>query len=329
MTTSSSRLQPQTPPAFTLFLEGVYILTNGGYLVSAANGGGVIGADAVQTQFKYSLSGPTNPPSVIGAYELFNVWTNSIGQFAFQTINGNFITAVDGGGRTTDVLHTDATTVAAWEEFGIGETGAPGAFSVSIETSNNHFLTAVGMGGKTTDAFHTDATEVGTWETFFIRKFGRLDMGDNLATAIYFIVDTDRKQAIAARDGGGQTQNTIQFFGQGGVQLSWALFTLIPQSNSSFALRTFSNTYVTAVRGGGLDYGTASSDNIHTDATAVGAWEQFRFIPDDDGSFLIQTVDGYYLGKRTFGGSAEGEYSTDISDPFSASTFWLIPAAFF
>lgn len=311
-----------------MLLEGVYILTNGGFLVSAANGGGVIGADAVQTQYKYSLGGPTDP-SVIGADELFNVWTNSNGQFALQTSKGNFITAVDGGGRTTDVLHTDATTVAAWEEFVITQTGAPGAFSVLIETSNNHFLTAVGMGGKTTDAFHTDATKVGTWETFFIRKFGPLVLGDNLATAGYFTVDTDRKQAIAAREGGGQTQNTIQFFGQGGVQFVWTFFTLIPQSNGSFALRTYSNTYVTAVNGGGLDYGTASSDNIHTDATAIGAWEQFRFIQSDDGSFFIQTVDGYYWGKRTFGGSAEGEYSTDISDLSSASKFWLIPTAFF
>ena len=33
-----------------------------------------------------------------------------------QTFNtGNFLTAVGGGGRTTDVIHTNATSPSAWE----------------------------------------------------------------------------------------------------------------------------------------------------------------------------------------------------------------------
>ncbi len=325
MTHPSSRPQPQIPPGFTLLLESVYLLTDGGYLLSATNGGGDIGADAIQTRFKYSLGSATTTPSVIGAFELFNVLKSSIGQFAFQTVNGNFITAVGGGGRTTDVLHTDAVNAAAWEEFRITHTGSSGVFSVSIQTISNNFLTAVSLGGQTTNAIHSDATAVGTWETFFIRKFGNLLLGD----LQYLIVDTNKNQAIAARNGGGQTQNTIQFVAAGSnFPLAWAFFTLIPQSNGSFALRTINDNYVTAVNGGGLDYGSTSSDNIHTDATVVAAWEQFRFIPSNDGSYIIQTVDGHYLGKRTFGGAAEGEYSTDISDLSAASKFWLIPTTF-
>ncbi len=326
MTQGISRPQPQIPPGFTLLLESVYFLTDGGYLLSAPNGGGDIGPDAIQTKFKYSLGSGTTVPSVIGTYELFNVLQNATGQFAFQTVNGNFITAVNGGGKTTDVLHTDAVNVAAWEEFRIAHTGSQGVFSVSIQTSSNNFLTAVGSGGKTINAIHSDATAVAAWETFFVRKYGRLDIGDSQ----YFIVDTSKNQALAARNGGGQTQNTIQFYGPGSnFPQAWARFTLVPKSNGSFACRTINDTYITAVNGGGLDYGTASSDNIHTDATIASTWEQFRFVPRDDGSWLIQTFDGYFLGKRTFGGNSEGEYSTDISDLGAASSFWLIPTAFF
>lgn len=322
MTHPSSRPQPQTPPGFTLSLESVYLLTDGSYLLSATNGGGDISDDAIQTRFKYSLGSGLTTPSVIGAYELFNVFKGSTDQVAFQTVNGNFITAVSGGGRITDVLHTDAVNVAAWEEFRIVTTGSSGAFSLSIQTNSNNFLTAVGLGGQTANAIHSNATTIGTWETFFIRKFGDLRIGDSQ----YFIVDTNKNQAIAARGGGGQTQNTIQYFG---TESAWARFTLVPQSNGSYALRTINDNYVTAVNGGGLDYGSTNSDNIHTDATIVGTWEQFRFIPSDDGSYIIQTVDGHYLGKRTFGGAAEGEYSTDISDLGAASKFWLIPTTFF
>ena len=34
-----------------------------------------------------------------------------------QTYNGYYLTAVGGGGRTTDVIHTDATRVGSWEKF--------------------------------------------------------------------------------------------------------------------------------------------------------------------------------------------------------------------
>jgi hypothetical protein len=323
--------QPQIPPGFSLFLEFVYLLTDGGYFLLANGGGGDISDSAIQTQFKYVFDSGTTIPSPIGAFELFNVYKEPTANlFAFQTSNGNFITAVDGGGRTTDVLHTDAVSIGAWEQFRIAQAGPSGAFSVSIQTSSNNFLTAVGLGGKTTDAIHSDATKVGSWETFFIRKWG--DVGHRSpAASQYFIVDTSKNQAIAARGGGGQTQNTIQFAGtSGNIPLDWARFTLIPQSNGSYALQTINENYVTAVDGGGLDYGTESSDNIHTDATVASTWEQFNFAsPYDDGSFTIQTSKGYYLGKRTFGGTAEGEYSTDISDLSAASRFWLIPAAFF
>jgi hypothetical protein len=38
---------------------------------------------------------------------------------SIQTINGHYLTAVDGGGRFTDTIHWDATRVGSWEKFRI------------------------------------------------------------------------------------------------------------------------------------------------------------------------------------------------------------------
>jgi hypothetical protein len=76
---------------------------------------------------------------------------------AFQTINGHYLTAVGGGGRITDVIHSDATHLLAWKKFTSHYEGG-GAYS--IQTIDGHYLTAVGGGGRITDAIHSDATRV-------------------------------------------------------------------------------------------------------------------------------------------------------------------------
>ena len=79
-----------------------------------------------------------------------------------QTINGNFLTAVGGGGRITDVVHTDARSIGSWEKFTLVQSGN----TVGLQTANGRYLTAVGGGGQITDVLHTDATGVGAWEQF-------------------------------------------------------------------------------------------------------------------------------------------------------------------
>jgi hypothetical protein len=82
-----------------------------------------------------------------------------------QTTNGHFLTAVGGGGRTTDVIHSDATHLQAWEKFTLSSLGS-GVYD--IQTVNGHYLTAVGGGGRITDTIHSDATRVGAWEKFTV-----------------------------------------------------------------------------------------------------------------------------------------------------------------
>jgi hypothetical protein len=115
---------------------------------------------------------------------------------AIQTVNGHFLTAVGGGGQTTDVIHTDATIIDAWEKFTLIDAGG-GAYG--LRTVNGHFLTAVGGGGRTTDVIHTDATQILAWE-----KFTPHALRDG-----YYAITTVNGHFLTAVGGGGQTTDVI------------------------------------------------------------------------------------------------------------------------
>jgi hypothetical protein len=78
---------------------------------------------------------------------------------------------VDGGGRTSDVFHSDATQVAAWEKFRFWSQGAIGFHA--IQTVSTNYVTALGGGGHIDPpVLHTDATKPWTWEWFRLEKCG-------------------------------------------------------------------------------------------------------------------------------------------------------------
>ena len=118
----------------------------------------------------------------------------------FQTVNGHYLTAVGGGGRTTDVIHTDATRIGSWEKFTLIDsgTGTP-VIQYGLLTTNGHYLTAVGGGGRTTDVIHSDATHLLGWEYFTLNSLGG---------GVYDIQTLDGHY-VTAVGGGGRTTDTI------------------------------------------------------------------------------------------------------------------------
>ena len=79
-------------------------------------------------------------------------------------LKGNYLTAVGGGGRITDVIHTNAVKPLNWETFTLWWAGTQE--HIALQTVNGNFITAVDAGGRTSDAIHTDATQIFGWETF-------------------------------------------------------------------------------------------------------------------------------------------------------------------
>ena len=75
-----------------------------------------------------------------------------------------------GGGRTTDVIHSNATLLQAWEKFTfvpLATNGSSGWYA--IQTIDGHYLTAVNSGGigSAFEAIHSNATQIQAWEEFF------------------------------------------------------------------------------------------------------------------------------------------------------------------
>ena len=58
----------------------------------------------------------SNATQLLG-WEMFTLNSLGGGVYDIQTLDGHYVTAVGGGGRTTDTIHTDATRVGAWEKF--------------------------------------------------------------------------------------------------------------------------------------------------------------------------------------------------------------------
>lgn len=118
----------------------------------------------------------------------------------FQTVNGHYVTAVGGGGRTTDVIHTDATRIGSWEKFTLIDSGSgTPVIQYGILTTNGHYLTAVGGGGRITDVIHSDATWLLAWEKFTLNSLGG---------GVYDIQTVDGHY-LTAVGGGGLTTDAI------------------------------------------------------------------------------------------------------------------------
>lgn len=119
---------------------------------------------------------------------------------AIRTGDGHYLTAVGGGGRTTDVLHTDASRVRAWERFTLVDSGdGSSPIRYGVRTSDGHYLTAVGGGGRTTDAMHSDATRLLAWE-----KLTLIPLSGGA-----YAIRTVNGHYLTAVDSGGRVTDTI------------------------------------------------------------------------------------------------------------------------
>lgn len=114
-----------------------------------------------------------------------------------QTINGRYLTAVGGGGRVSDVLHTDATRANAWEQFILEDTG-DGTFH-ALKTKTGHYLTVMGGGGRINDVIHSNATQLQAWE-----KLRLWSTGDG-----YYGLQTVNGNWLTAVSGGGRITDVI------------------------------------------------------------------------------------------------------------------------
>jgi hypothetical protein len=98
--------------------------------------------------------------------------TNAPLRCTIQAYDGHYLTAVGGGGRTYEAIHTNARMARSWESFVLIDTGEGSPIKYGIQTASGNFLTAVGGGGRTTDVIHSDAVQIRDWEKFTFNSLG-------------------------------------------------------------------------------------------------------------------------------------------------------------
>ena len=247
-----------SPPLSALPGEFAISPLQAGFYLTAVGGGGRITDDAIQTN-----------RTQVQAWEKFRLWLDPTRyhppptyHYAIQTAGGNYVTAVDGGGRTTNVLHTDATQPRAWEMFGLSYQGE-GTMTYAIQTATGNYLTALGGGGQTTaPAVHTDATQPRAWEMFELWKCG--DLGSGYQYRIFSL----NGNFLSAMNGGGQTSPNAIFAAPNPFPKIWERFTLLRQADGTYAIQTVNGiNYVTAVGGGGLVVSAQTPAILQTDRT--------------------------------------------------------------
>lgn len=297
--------------AFSTTLKNTFI---------TATGGGGHTTDAIHTD-----------ATVPRSWEWFRLWTEDGSEFyALQTIDGHFVTAVDAGGRITDTIHTDATSVAGWELFRLPRLFGPldeGFVGFGVETTRGFYWTAVGGGGHNSgDTIHTDATVPDTslnrsWELFVPWRGSQFGTGSTYGILIYGANDSDESGFqgwMVARGGGGDPDSyalSLQEEGEYPAELSW---TLLRQSDGTYALQTFNGTVLSAVGGPGV--GGFRSD---TPVDSIGDSEKFTLEDQGDFTVCIKTFSGLYISMGE--GLAAGLSYINRALKFRLQVFDLVP----
>jgi len=224
------------------------------------------------------------------------------GHFAIGTYRGNYLTAVDGGGRIVDVVRTNVTTAGPWEQyrlFLVLGSGVPQQYA--IQTASANYLTAVGVGGQTADPLHTDAKQVQSWETF---RF-YLDPSTG-----FHAIQTVGMNYLTALGGGGHADPPAVHTDAAKVD-NWEKFHLWKcgdlSTNWYYEIWVpYNGTLLMAVGGGGR-----TKDALHAYEAPHDNWGRFQLIRQDDGSYAIRTFNGNYITAVGGGGLASGTPDSD------------------
>lgn len=226
------------------------IQTSSGHYVTAVNGGGMA-ADALHTDATQARD-----------WERFRLIYLGIGSpaaptyYAIQTIKGNYLTAVNAGGRYQDALHTDATQIKGWEQFRIVKCGDPGSgYEYAVQAADAQFLAATKWEGKAGFGLDPRPAEADM-------KFKLIRQNDGT----YALQTANGRTYLTALGGGGQVEKYDRKY-------------YTPDCGR------FSGPCI-----GG------AAPIFHTDATQVQAWEKFRLIDQGNCTYAIQTSSGFYAG---------------------------------
>lgn len=216
------------------------------------------------------------------------------GEFAFRTRNGYYLTAINGGGRTSaPTIITSATAAGAWEKFKLSIPAPPSAYDKTIQTDSGNYVTAVNGGGMTVDVLHTDATQAREWE-----RFRLVYLGANAPT--YYGIGTIKGNFLTAVAAGGRYDDPLHSDAR---QIrSWEQFRIVkcgdPGSGYEYAILAADAQFLAS--------STYQNQTWFSLARYPSEPEmKLKLISQGDGTFALQTASGTYLTALGGGGQVE------------------------
>jgi hypothetical protein len=249
--------------------------------------------------------------------------TQLAGQFSIQTVlKATYLTAVDGGGQTTDAIYTNVwQAVGPNEKFTLWVSGNP---YYAFQTADGSYLTAVNGGGLTTNAVETAPKQLNAWALF------KLVPSYNAAGLPPFpvAIQTLRGFFLTAVGGGGQA-DADAIHADGTKAQSWEYFLVLRGgelgSGSSYIIMGLSDGALGGwlqANNGGLDAGPGA---LAAPANSPNPlyWEQWVLVKQTDGTYALQTSSGGYLTANG-GGDPDAGFRTDIMTVGDWEKFTLV-----
>lgn len=247
---------------------------------------------------------PEPQPSVQGVATNVPAFGLLPGEFAIRTyLTNNYLTARDGGRHTIDAVITAGTTLGPNEKFKL--TTFQPDFTI-IQTLPGYFVSAVGGGGlggnfDASQVLQTERTSIAD-DALFRLVGPNVGGGSNIGTF--------NGHLLTALGGGGKT--TRAFHTDATVANTWEAFWVLKSgdlgSGYTYAIRPAGTgvpgavvNFLTALGGGG------QTTNAMTHFSGLFSDSYFKLIRLDDGSYALQTSNGFnYVTAVNGGGLANG-----------------------
>jgi hypothetical protein len=172
------------------------------------------------------------------------------GRSTIGTFNGHFLTALGGGGKTSNAFHTDATVADTWEAFFVLKSGDLGSgYRYAIRPAGTggpgeyvFFLAAFGGGGRGTKQYDNGAG--GPAMTHYNGQFADSQFTlIRLVDGSYALQTPNGINYVTAVNGGGIANGDNLHTDATQIQ-AWEKFKIVDQGDATYTIQTVSGFYL-------------------------------------------------------------------------------------
>jgi len=242
------------------------------YYVSAVGGGGLGGNVEANRVLQTERTATSFADDAL--FRLIGPSQN--GTTAIVTFNDHFLTALGGGGKTSNAFHTDATEASSWERFRFlksGDLGSGFRYAIMPAGKRGLFLKASVFSGEDRRRFYTysDLNDDG--------KFTLIQLEDGS-----YALQTSNPANFVTAVGGGGIARGDNLHADATRIGDWEKFKIEDQGNATYTIQTASGFYLAV--NPSFD-GLPPFDNISTrisfpnEAPQIGYIAKFRLIMID------------------------------------------------